>query len=84
LRVGAIPIPCEGSSLSGVFINYRSDDDDFAAPLVDQRLRREFGDENVFRDGRSLHAGTYFPERLWQRLRSSTVLLVLIGSRWLS
>ncbi|MFI7596601.1 TIR domain-containing protein [Actinoplanes sp. NPDC049681] len=70
--------------MSGIFVNYRSDDDDFAAALVDDHLRAVFGDRNVFKDTRSLEAGTDFPPELWRRLLSSRVLLVLIGRRWLT
>jgi hypothetical protein len=70
--------------LSGIFINYRSDDDSYAAPLLDDRLRAAFGDENVFKDSRSFDAGTDFPQELWRRLLSSRVLVVLIGPRWLT
>jgi hypothetical protein len=70
--------------LSGIFINYRSDDDSYAAPLLDDRLRAVFGNENVFKDSRSIEAGTEFPPELWRRLLSSQVLVVLIGPRWLT
>jgi hypothetical protein len=70
--------------LSAFFVNYRSGDDDFAAALVDDHLRVVFGDRAVFKDSRSLTAGTDFPPELWRRLLGSEVLLVLIGQRWLS
>ncbi|MDI6104628.1 toll/interleukin-1 receptor domain-containing protein [Actinoplanes sp. NEAU-A12] len=70
--------------MSGIFVNYRTGDDDFAAALVDDHLRGVFGEENVFRDSRSLTAGTDFPPELWRRLMGSKVLLVLIGPRWLT
>jgi len=69
--------------MPGIFINYRSDDVTFAAPLVDVRLRERFGDGNVFLDSRSLEAATDFPPELWRRLKQSSVLVVLIGPRWL-
>nr|WP_161556675.1 toll/interleukin-1 receptor domain-containing protein [Micromonospora acroterricola] len=70
--------------MSGIFINYRVDDDASAAALVDERLRQEFGDGNVFRDSRSLVSGLDFDPELWRRLKMSTVLLALIGPRWLT
>lgn len=70
--------------MSAFFVNYRTGDDDFAAALVDDHLRAVFGDRAVFRDSRSLTAGTEFPPELWRRLLSSEVLLVLIGPRWLT
>jgi hypothetical protein len=72
------------STLAGIFINYRSSDDDFAAPVVDMKLCEIFGADHVFRDSRSLSAGTDYPPELWDRLRLSQIFLVLIGKRWLT
>jgi hypothetical protein len=70
--------------MTGIFINYRTKDGAFAAALVDERLRREFGDENVFLDSRSLRLGVRFPPKLWNHLAECTVLLTLIGPYWLT
>lgn len=70
--------------MAGVFINYRTGDDAYAAGLLDQRLCHEFGDDRVFRDRRALRPGMDFPPELWRRLKLSTVLLALIGPRWLT
>ncbi|MEV4656282.1 toll/interleukin-1 receptor domain-containing protein [Micromonospora sp. NPDC049301] len=70
--------------MSGIFINYRVDDDASAAALVDERLRQEFGGGKVFRDSRSLVPGRDFDPELWRQLKMSTVLLALIGPRWLT
>jgi TIR domain len=74
----------EALAMTGIFINYRSDDSGFAAALIDARLRTEFGDDRVFRDARSVGPATDFPPELERRLRESTVLLALIGPQWLS
>jgi hypothetical protein len=83
---GRIPARSRPSveTVTGIFINYRSDDAVFAASLIDERIRQVFGDESVFLDCRSLHGGTDFAPELWRRLLSSTVLLVLIGAQWLT
>jgi TIR domain len=70
--------------MGGIFINYRTGDDDYAAVALDQHLKEIFGAEAVFRDSRSLPPGKAFPPELWDRLRHSTVVLVLIGRRWLT
>ncbi|GAB3968068.1 toll/interleukin-1 receptor domain-containing protein [Plantactinospora veratri] len=70
--------------MTGIFINYRTGDETFAAPVIDERLRREFGDDRVFRDSRSLEPGLDFPPEIWYHLKRSTVLLALIGPRWLT
>ncbi|WP_194238436.1 toll/interleukin-1 receptor domain-containing protein [Streptomyces spongiae] len=67
-----------------VFTNYRTGDTDKAAALVDGALRREFGEDRAFRDHRSMSPGVDFPPVIKQNLRKSDVLLVLIGSEWLT
>jgi len=68
---------------SGVFINYRAEDSQAAAALIDQALTSCFGRDHVFLDSRSIPIGTDFTRELLARLRSSSVLLVVIGPRWL-
>lgn len=68
--------------MTRIFINYRTDDSGYAAALVYERLRTVFGADTVFRDSRSLRAGTDVPTEIWQRLAESAVLLVLIGPHW--
>jgi hypothetical protein len=70
--------------VTGIFINYRSDDSGYAAALIDSRLCVDFGEQMVFRDARSLRPATDFPPELMRRLRESTVVLAVIGPRWLS
>jgi TIR domain len=70
--------------LGGVFINYRGEDSELAAALIDRELTARFGDGNVFLDCRSIPAGTDFEKELLGRLERCTVLLVVIGPRWLT
>ncbi|MFC0006354.1 TIR domain-containing protein [Micromonospora siamensis] len=70
--------------MTGIFLNYRTQDAMYCADLIDARLRTEFGARNVFRDHRALRPGTAFPPELWHRLQDSRVLLVLIGPYWLT
>ncbi len=63
-----------------IFINFRKDDSGPAAHKINQHLEEIFGDENVF----------YYPQdpvedinEVLDHLRSSDVMLVLIGSKWL-
>jgi tetratricopeptide (TPR) repeat protein len=69
--------------VGGVFINYRGDDSDTAAVLIDRELAARFGSDRVFLDSRSIPAGADIAELL-ARLRSCSVLLVVIGPRWLT
>jgi TIR domain len=77
LRIG------EGG-LGGVFINYRGEDTDTAAALIDRELAARFGSDRVFLDCRSIPAGVDFVEELLGRLQACSVLLVVIGPRWLT
>jgi hypothetical protein len=69
--------------LSGIFINYRYDDAQFTAVLIEKLLVERFGREHVFRDDQ-LELGASFPEVLWRRLRQADVMLALIGPGWLN
>lgn len=70
--------------MAGIFINFRNQDAQFAPPLVDDALVKEFGPDRVFRDKRSMRAGTDFPPALQAALEEATVLLALIGPNWLT
>jgi len=69
--------------MSGIFINYRGDDSQTAAALIDRELTARFGSDQVFLDSRSIPAGSDFVEELLTRVRACSVLLVVIGPRWL-
>src|SRR5215470_2883129 len=71
-------------SVSGVFINYRGADCDTAAALIDRELTARFGSDRVFLDSRSIPAGADFVEELLGRLEGCSVLVVVIGRRWLT
>src|SRR5215470_3143295 len=68
----------------GIFINYRGDDSETVAVLIDRELSAQFGSDRVFLDSRSIPAGTDFAEELLGRVRAGSVLLVVIGPRWLT
>ncbi|GAA3925213.1 hypothetical protein Aau02nite_20560 [Amorphoplanes auranticolor] len=67
-----------------IFINYRTGDESFAAVTLDDALSARFGAANVFRDSRSIPPGTDFEPVLWRNLARSSVLVVVIGPRWLT
>ena len=70
--------------MGGVFINYRGEDSQLAAALIDLELAARFGSDKVFLDSRSIPAGVDFQKELLGRLQSCSVLLVVIGPRWLT
>lgn len=67
-----------------MFISYRAADSYAAAALIDRELSSRFGSINVFFDSRSIPVGSDFAEELLARLRACSVLLVVIGPRWLA
>jgi O-acetyl-ADP-ribose deacetylase (regulator of RNase III) len=54
------------------------------ATLLDRILCEEFGRDTVFFSSRSIRPGENFTAEILDRLRQSTVLLVLIGANWLT
>jgi hypothetical protein len=74
----------QGESMGGVFINYRGADSQTVAALIDRELAARFGSDQVFLDCRSIPAGSDFVEELLGRVRTCSVLLVVIGPHWLT
>ncbi|MEU7644449.1 toll/interleukin-1 receptor domain-containing protein [Streptomyces huasconensis] len=66
-----------------IFVNYRRDDAEFTATLVERELSRAFGDDKVFRASKSIRPGSKFPQEILTAVRRCNVLLAVIGPRWL-
>ncbi|MFD4014752.1 MULTISPECIES: toll/interleukin-1 receptor domain-containing protein [unclassified Streptomyces] len=66
-----------------IFVNYRTNDEEATATLVDRELSRVFGNDNVFRASKSIGLGSQFPQELLTAVRRSSVLLAVMGPRWL-
>jgi WD40 repeat protein/uncharacterized protein YjbI with pentapeptide repeats/3',5'-cyclic AMP phosphodiesterase CpdA len=73
----------EVAAMPGVFINYRVEDEAYAAALLDRELSDWFGPERVFRASRSIHPGDDYLDELLDNLRRCSVLLAVIGREWL-
>jgi hypothetical protein len=69
---------------SKVFINYRTADEPWAAVTLDDALTRLWGEEAVFLDDRSIPISRMYDKEILANVRSSSILLVVIGRRWLS
>jgi hypothetical protein len=70
--------------MGGVFISYRrSDSKDIVGRLYDY-LRLELAPRPVFRDVYDLKAGSQYEHKIRQALKSSGVVLVVIGPKWLA
>jgi hypothetical protein len=71
--------------MSGIFISYRrSDDSPKYAQDLGRKLSEIFGSGQVFRDITGVEPGEKFADVLRTHLRSSTIMLVVIGRRWLA
>jgi hypothetical protein len=68
--------------MAEIFLSYRRDDSTSATGRLADVLEAHFGDERVFRD-REIGAGENFVEAIRRSVESSTVVLVVVGRRWL-
>jgi hypothetical protein len=66
-----------------IFISYRREETAGHAGRLEEALEAHFGAEQIFRDVEDLTPGLPFPDALDRRLDQASVVLVLIGSRWL-
>lgn len=71
-----------GDRLSRIFLSYRCGDSAYAAALLDERLSRTFGPDQVFRASRSVQPGDTYSDAILQTLKQCAVVLVIIGPRW--
>jgi len=67
-----------------VFVSFRNGDAPFAAAIVYRALVDRFGTGQVFWSGRSIPPGAVWAEAIWENHRASTVVIAVIGPRWLS
>jgi hypothetical protein len=69
--------------MAEIFLSYRRQDSQSATGRLADRLEEHFGAERVFRDHESIVAGEDFVEAIRRAIEASTVVLVVIGPRWL-
>jgi len=69
--------------MAEIFISYRRDDSTSATGRLADALEAHFGDDRVFRD-REIAAGENFVAAIERSVDSSTVVLVVVGRRWLA
>ncbi|MBA8825018.1 hypothetical protein FHX42_002365 [Saccharopolyspora lacisalsi] len=67
-----------------VFVSYRTGDGENVATLIERDLSHRFGDDRVFRDGKSIRSGATHRDVLSGSSAETKVLLVVIGAHWLS
>ena len=66
-----------------LFISYRRSDSPDSVKLIQERLKRRLPRWEIFYDHESIPLGEQFPERLRAKVTSATVVLVIIGPKWL-
>jgi hypothetical protein len=70
--------------MSRIFINYRRDDTSANAGRLYEWLAERYGEDQVFMDVDTIEPGMRWREAIDRAVGSSTLVLALIGSRWLS
>ena len=68
--------------MSAIFISYRREDATVHARALFERLRHEFGPNDVFIDQEGIDYGVDFVDVVNRQLRKSSVMLVLIDPQW--
>ena len=66
-----------------VFISYRRSDAAIAAQGLYRQLQERFGSRALFMDANSIEWGARWPDRIASRLRRATIVLPVIGEKWL-
>src|SRR5439155_16774635 len=66
-----------------IAISYRREDSTPVAGRLHDRLRAEFGDENVFMDFDSIPYGVDFREHIKSTLERADVVVAVVGPGWL-
>src|SRR5947209_3732568 len=69
--------------MPSLFISYRRTDSPDTVKLIHERLKRRLPRWEIFYDHESIPLGEQFPERLRAKVCSATVVLVIIGPKWL-
>src|SRR5215831_6969643 len=69
--------------MPSLFISYRRSDSPDTVKLIYERLKKRLPRWEIFYDHESIPLGEEFPERLRAKVASATVVLVIIGPRWL-
>lgn len=67
-----------------IFISYRRDDSADITGRVYERLIKQFGPEDVFRDVDDISLGADFRVEVSKALAQCVVMIVIIGKQWLT
>jgi phosphate transport system substrate-binding protein len=69
--------------MATIFISYRREDSAYITGRIYESIAARFGKEHVFIDVASLRGGDDYRAQLEMLVRSSTIVLVVIGQHWL-
>ena len=67
-----------------IFISYRRGGVKARTYRIADELKREYGDDNVFLDVDSIEPGAKFADAIRDSITSSSVVLIMIGPKWLN
>ena len=70
--------------MSGIFISYRRSGASAVTYRLVDELKRTFGEQPIFLDVESIEPGLPFSESIQKALAKCTIVLVIIGPKWLS
>lgn len=70
--------------MPAIFISYRREDSREVTRALASELATRFGDDMVFLDVEAIEAGVDFSQTILDGLRAASVVLVVIGPRWLT
>ncbi len=70
--------------MTQVFLNYRSADEAASVGMLDQILSEKFGSSAVFFASKSIELGSLWEPEMFNAVRESDALLVVMGRFWLS
>lgn len=69
--------------MAGIFLSYRRDDSGGHAGRLADDLKQAFAGDQVWRDIEAIEAGADFVDAIGKAVSSCSVLLAMIGPRWL-
>lgn len=80
---GTSPPSLASPVIRRIFLCYRRDDSGTIVGRIYDRLAREYGSENIFKDVDNIPFGVDFVEHLDREVQKCEVMFVVIGPRWL-
>ena len=69
--------------MSAIFISYRRSGAKHTAYRLKDKLKQAFGDDRVFLDLEDIRAGARFADVIRQTIAKASVVLIVIGPKWL-